>query len=64
MKPLFSSLSNEGTSTLKQELFEKIHQITEQNLMDIETHKEKGNHVIGFYCLYGRSTGTVAGCHE
>ena len=49
---------------MKQELFEKIQQITEQNLMDIETHKEKGNHVIGFYCLYGRSTGTVAGYHE
>ncbi|MFO7749278.1 MAG: double-cubane-cluster-containing anaerobic reductase [Desulfobacteraceae bacterium] len=45
---------------MKQNLFKKIQQITEQNLMDIETHKEKGNHVIGFYCLYGPTELAVA----
>ena len=45
---------------MKQDLFKKIQQITEQNLMDIETHKEKGNHVIGFYCLYGPTELAVA----
>ncbi|MCA1794857.1 MAG: 2-hydroxyacyl-CoA dehydratase family protein [Desulfobacteraceae bacterium] len=45
---------------MKQDLFKKIQQITEQNLMDIEAHKEKGNHVIGFYCLYGPTELAVA----
>ena len=45
---------------MKQNLFKKIQQITEQNLMDIESHKEKGNHVIGFYCLYGPTELAVA----
>jgi benzoyl-CoA reductase/2-hydroxyglutaryl-CoA dehydratase subunit BcrC/BadD/HgdB len=45
---------------MKQALFKKIQQITEQNLMDIEAHKEKGNHVIGFYCLYGPTELAVA----
>ncbi len=34
-------------------LLNKVQQVTEQNLIDIEDHKAKGNPVIGFYCLYG-----------
>ncbi|THB81749.1 MAG: 2-hydroxyacyl-CoA dehydratase [Desulfobacteraceae bacterium] len=37
---------------MKAQLFKKLQQITEQNLMDIESHKQNGNHAIGFYCLY------------
>ena len=33
-------------------LLTKLQQISEQNLVDIEAHKEAGNHVVGFYCLY------------
>lgn len=45
---------------MKQHLFKKLQQVTEQNLMDIEAHKEKGNHVIGFYCLYAPTEIAVA----
>ncbi|MBF0469225.1 MAG: 2-hydroxyacyl-CoA dehydratase [Desulfamplus sp.] len=37
---------------MKQQLFKKLQQIAEQNLMDIEAHKNEGHHVVGFYCLY------------
>ncbi len=37
---------------MKQALLKKLQQITEQNILDIEDHKAKGNHAIGFYCLY------------
>lgn len=37
---------------MKAELLKKLQQITEQNLIDLETHKQNGNHAIGFYCLY------------
>ncbi len=37
---------------MKADLLKKLQQITEQNLMDLEAHKQKGNHAIGFYCLY------------
>jgi len=45
---------------MKQELFKKLQQITEQNLMDIEAHKQRGNHVVGFYCLYAPTELAVA----
>lgn len=45
---------------MKDELLKKLQQITEQNLVDIETHKEKGNRVIGFYCLYAPTEIAVA----
>ena len=45
---------------MKAELFKKLQQITEQNLIDIEAHKEKGNHAIGFYCLYAPTELAVA----
>lgn len=34
--------------------------MTEQNLLDIEDHKKAGNHVVGFYCLYGPTELAVA----
>ncbi|QTA82272.1 2-hydroxyglutaryl-CoA dehydratase, D-component [Desulfonema limicola] len=37
---------------MKQDLFKKLQQITDQNIADIEDHKKSGNHAIGFYCLY------------
>lgn len=45
---------------MKQQLLKKLQQITEQNIMDIETHKNKGNHAIGFYCLYAPTELAVA----
>ncbi|MBA3012709.1 MAG: 2-hydroxyacyl-CoA dehydratase family protein [Proteobacteria bacterium] len=45
---------------MKQDLFKKLQQIAEQNLLDIETHKKNGNHVIGFYCLYAPTEIAVA----
>ncbi len=45
---------------MKQALFKKLQQITDQNLMDIEAHKKKGNHVVGFYCLYAPTELAVA----
>ena len=45
---------------MKQELFKKLQQIAEQNLLDIGTHKKKGNHVVGFYCLYAPTEIAVA----
>ncbi|MBU2631951.1 MAG: 2-hydroxyacyl-CoA dehydratase family protein [Proteobacteria bacterium] len=45
---------------MKQELLQKLQQITEQNLEDIEAHKKKGNHVVGFYCLYAPTELAVA----
>lgn len=45
---------------MKQALLKKLQQIAEQNLIDIETHKKKGNHVIGFYCLYAPTEIAVA----
>jgi benzoyl-CoA reductase/2-hydroxyglutaryl-CoA dehydratase subunit BcrC/BadD/HgdB len=45
---------------MKQELFKKLQQIAEQNLMDIEAHKQRGNHVVGFYCLYAPTELAVA----
>lgn len=45
---------------MKAQLLKKLQQITEQNLIDIETHKEKGNQAIGFYCLYAPTELAVA----
>ncbi len=45
---------------MKQELFKKLQQITEQNLLDIEAHKKSGNHAVGFYCLYAPTELAVA----
>ena len=41
-------------------LLTKLQQISEQNLVDIEAHKEAGNHVVGFYCLYAPTELAVA----
>ncbi len=38
----------------------KLQQIAEQNLLDIEMHKKKGNQVVGFYCLYAPTEIAVA----
>ncbi len=45
---------------MKQDLLTKLQQITEQNIIDIEDHKKKGNHAIGFYCLYAPTELAVA----
>lgn len=45
---------------MKQGLFKKLQQITEQNILDIESHKKNGNHVVGFYCLYSPTELAVA----
>ncbi len=45
---------------MKERLFKKLQQITEQNIIDIEAHKAKGNHAIGFYCLYAPTELAVA----
>nr|WP_320190026.1 double-cubane-cluster-containing anaerobic reductase [uncultured Desulfobacter sp.] len=42
------------------ELAAKLQQITEQNIMDIEAHKQQGKSVVGFYCLYGPTELAVA----
>lgn len=42
------------------ELGAKLQQITEQNMMDIEAHKQQGKSVVGFYCLYGPTELAVA----
>ncbi|MBU0971353.1 MAG: 2-hydroxyacyl-CoA dehydratase family protein [Proteobacteria bacterium] len=41
-------------------LLTKLQQIAEQNLVDIEAHKDAGNHVVGFYCLYAPTELAVA----
>lgn len=41
-------------------LFRKLQQVAEENLFDIETHKARGGHVIGFYCLYAPTELAVA----
>ncbi len=45
---------------MKEPLFKKLQQAAEQNILDIETHKGKGNHAIGFYCLYSPTEVAVA----
>lgn len=45
---------------MKETLFKKLQQIAEQNVIDIEAHKSKGNHAIGFYCLYAPTELAVA----
>lgn len=45
---------------MKSDLLKKLQQITEQNLIDIETHKQDGHHAIGFYCLYAPTELAVA----
>jgi len=45
---------------MKQQLFKKLQQNAEQNINNIEEHKKKGNHVIGFYCLYAPTELAVA----
>ena len=45
---------------MKAELLSRLQQFAEQNITDIETHKEKGNHAIGFYCLYAPTELAVA----
>lgn len=42
------------------ELGAKLQQITEQNIMDIEVHKQMGKSVVGYYCLYGPTELAVA----
>ncbi len=42
------------------ELGAKLQQITEQNIMDIEAHKQQGKSVVGYYCLYGPTELAVA----
>ncbi|MCG8643552.1 MAG: 2-hydroxyacyl-CoA dehydratase family protein [Desulfobacterales bacterium] len=42
------------------DLLKKLQQITEQNVMNIETHKKEGNHAIGFYCIYAPTELAVA----
>lgn len=42
------------------ELAAKLQQITEQNIMDIEAHKQQGKSVVGYYCLYGPTELAVA----
>ncbi len=37
---------------MKEETVNRLQQISEQNLIDIEQAKEQGRSVIGFYCLY------------
>ncbi|MBU1196389.1 MAG: 2-hydroxyacyl-CoA dehydratase family protein [Proteobacteria bacterium] len=45
---------------MKPQLLKKLQQIAEQNIMDIEAHKNNGNHAIGFYCLYAPTELAVA----
>lgn len=45
---------------MKTDLFKKLQQVTEQNVMDIENHKKGGSHAIGFYCLYAPTELAVA----
>ena len=45
---------------MKQQLLTKLQQIAEQNIADIEAHKNAGNHAIGFYCLYAPTELAVA----
>lgn len=42
------------------DLLKKLQQITEQNVMNIETHKKEGHHAIGFYCIYAPTELAVA----
>jgi benzoyl-CoA reductase/2-hydroxyglutaryl-CoA dehydratase subunit BcrC/BadD/HgdB len=39
-------------SIMKQTILNRLQQITEQNLADIEQAKAEGRSAIGFYCLY------------
>lgn len=41
-------------------IMNKLQQIAEQNLIDIDTAKQKGQKVIGFYCLYSPTELAVA----
>ena len=45
---------------MKKDLFNKLQQVSDQNLMDIENHKARGNSAIGFYCLYGPTELAIA----
>ncbi len=45
---------------MKEETANRLQQITEQNLIDIEQAKEQGRSVIGFYCLYSPTEIAVA----
>ncbi|MFH2092743.1 MAG: double-cubane-cluster-containing anaerobic reductase [Pseudomonadota bacterium] len=45
---------------MKPQLLQKLQQIAEQNLLDIQEHKKMGNHVVGFYCLYAPTELAVA----
>ena len=45
---------------MKTDLLKKLQLMTEQNLVDLETHKKNGNHAIGFYCLYAPTEMAVA----
>lgn len=40
--------------------FNRLRQISEQNLLDIAQAKREGRKVIGFYCLYSRVEIAVA----
>ncbi len=37
---------------MTEQLWNKVQQITEQNLIDLENYKKDNGKVIGFYCLY------------
>lgn len=45
---------------MSEALWNKVQQFTEQNLIDLETHKEEGGKAIGFYCLYAPTELAVA----
>ena len=45
---------------MKQALFNKLQQVSDENLINIEAHKTKGNSAIGFYCLYGPTELAIA----
>ncbi|WP_028581894.1 double-cubane-cluster-containing anaerobic reductase [Desulfogranum japonicum] len=45
---------------MKEEIANRLQQISEQNLIDIEQAKEQGRSVIGFYCLYSPTEMAVA----
>lgn len=41
-------------------LLNRLQQITEQNLMDIESNQKNGGYAVGFYCLYAPTELAVA----
>jgi benzoyl-CoA reductase/2-hydroxyglutaryl-CoA dehydratase subunit BcrC/BadD/HgdB len=45
---------------MKSELMNRLQQITEENLLDIEQAKAQGRGAIGFYCLYSPTEMAVA----